>query len=605
VALAPPRRPDACDAAPDLQHGIPGVQWKSDTEPDPGGTTRLGTISSRPPVEHPDAKESYALYLGLIFGIALVLRLLVVLMGPMFDPQLAYTPGTETQVQLADQLVAEQTFRSVEPTAETVTAPIEALRIERGERGQEAVAEVHESPGYPAVLAGFRAVGLPLTWLLLLQCVIGAACTLLVFKIGLGITGRKAPSALAAAIVALHPALLVAPSALAGEVIVSALVLAAVWAVADRERRDVRGVAGGGLAIGAAALFAPLYAWLAPVLATWMILTERRLHSVGLALVLLVGTALPVGGWVYRNQTEAGLLHVSAMPKVDRLFGTVAAAQDPVAGPYAPQTVEPLVERFERFTARPEHAGVDTFTLLDRFGRTELNANRPGHLDALAAGARRLALDHSTDDAYARLGIDYAPAGYAATLLGEPVASATPEEAVTEWVINVWVGLNALLVAGMAVGVVMMLWHRRFAGLLLLLAVAGLVVYFSTTGASESMRLPILGLQALLITAAVAPAPLRQPKPKKLKQKMSKLKKLEDDGPRNNSPLATADSLRPAPEQAGRARLTADDEAQLDEAASALEAAVHPALRKPAEPDDEPEAGSVFAGVAAGSGRPI
>jgi len=578
-----------------LNNGVSGAQSNSAGSPGASGNR----VTS-------DEHESYLLYVGLIFGIALVLRVLVLMMGPMFDIGNAYTADTPNQAALASNLVTDKTFGLDAQPAGSVQAQLDALRAERGElttvEGTSLYPEFYESPGYPAVLSVLTLTGVPAKWLLLLQCLIGALCVPLVYAIGLGILERKLPSALAAAVVAMHPALLIAPATLAGDAIVVALVLLGVWAVANAERRSLHGIAGGGLAIGVAALFAPMLAWLAPLLGAWMVITERRLRSIGLAAVMVVGTALPVAGWSYRNAQQGLEPWISAAPAVDRLLGTVAAAQDTQAGAYAPQTTARLLKEFKQYAAVPDNAEKTTLALLDTYAREKLNADHVGHLQALQAGAIKLGLDHSLDDAYARLGVAYAPAGYAAAFLGEDVNSATPEEAVTEWVINAWVAMNAALVAAMAVGAALMLWRRRIAGLLLLAGVCGFTVFVSASGASETLRLPIIGLQGLMVMAMFAPAPLRIKKPKK--KKIRKFKKL-DKSPTSRTygtPLATEDSLRPDPSV----------ETPTTTEQPALNNAVHPALAQAPATSSANEAAEFAASVQderlrklATSGRPI
>ncbi len=251
------RRPlsslDEPDTLPDLNRGVPGVQWNRD-----GSTSSPGPAG---PVNDPDEGESYVLYIAMIFGVALILRLLVFAMGPLSDPTLAYTPETPQQIVLADHLVQEQTFGLTEQSEGSLPAKIDALRAEREELNPVAetglLPEFYSAPGYPAVLAVFRATGLSLNWLLLLQCVIGALCVPLVYQLGLGLLGRKMPAALASIVVALHPALLISPASLAADTVVVALVLLGLAAVAHTRDRDVRRAFGGGLALGVAALCAP------------------------------------------------------------------------------------------------------------------------------------------------------------------------------------------------------------------------------------------------------------------------------------------------------------------------------------------------------------
>ncbi|MEM1110033.1 MAG: hypothetical protein AAGH99_15215 [Planctomycetota bacterium] len=576
MALRPPTYLDEADAKPDLSHGVPGVQWAGKDAGSEPAKLRKSNMPS-------DDAESYALYIGLIFGIALVLRVLVLLMGPMFDLDNAYTDHTAHQALLAENLTTEMVFGLESQPEGSLAAELDELRAERGElttfEGSTLHPEFYEAPGYPALLWVMNVTGLSLMWLLLIQCVLGAACVPLVYRIGLGVIGRKMPSALAAVVVALHPALILSPSTLAAETVVMLLVLVGLWGVAQAEERGVRSVFAGGLAIGGAALFSPMLAWLSPVLASWVIVTERRLKSFALAIVLIVGTALPVGAWMKRNVDLGYGPYVTAGPTLDRMFGTLSAAKSPELGPYNDQSVRANMDLFKTFASSPDHAEVNTLALLDRFGRQQLTQDLPGQIAAaVRSTAPEFALDHSLDQAYARLGIEYAPAGYAAELLGETISTASTGDAATGWVINAWVGLNAAMVVAMTLGAALMLWRRRWGGLVLLAMVTGFYVLLATAGPSESLRLPLIAMQGMLIAAIVAPGPLKVKKPKK--KKMRKFQKIDDtESMRTGSPLATEKSLRPAapvPAAATTAATTAGP--VMGSGDISLKDAVHPAL---------------------------
>lgn len=585
VALRPITYLDETDSTPDLAHGVPGVQWNGK---DNKNAAPAKLRKSNMPA---DDKESYALYIGLIFGIALILRVLVVLMGPMFDLDNAYTELTPHQAVLAENLTTDQAFGLEAQPAYTLTAELDALRAERGElttiEGTSLHPEFYASPGYPAVLWVMNVTGLSLAWLLVIQCVLGALCVPVVYRIGLGVIGRKMPSALAAAIVALHPAMILSPATLAGDTIVVLLVLVGLFGVAHAEQRGFRSAVGGGLALGVAALFTPILAWLSPLLATWMIVSERRLKAVGLAVVLLAGTALPVGAWMMRNADLGYGLHVSAQPSMDRLFGTLAAAQDPVLGPYNFESNREKMDAFKKYAMTPDHAQSDTLTLLDHFGQEQIAINTTGTLGkAVQATALKFALDHSLDQAYDRLGIEYTPAGYAAQLMGEDVASATTNDAATEWVVNAWVGLNAAMIVAMALGATLMLWRRRWAGLAMLTAVMGFYVLLATAGPSETMRLPMIGLQALMITAIFAPGSLRVKKPKKAK--IRKAQKIDEaHSMKTGSPLATEESLRPLPNATAAGPVMGSGDISLKDAIHPALAAAPPADAAPPTSGDE------------------
>ncbi|MEM6459115.1 MAG: hypothetical protein AAF710_06960 [Planctomycetota bacterium] len=613
MALRPPTYLDSDDAAPDLQRGVPGVDWHRDAaaEAEPARLRKANMPS--------DDAESYVLYVALIFAIALILRLLVVMMGPMFDVENAYTTLTPVQLELAENLAEQQTFGLAAPPEGTLAAEIETIRAARGEQATVGetglVPDFHHAPGYPAVLSLFTFTGLSLKWLLVAQCVVGALCVPLVYGVGVGLVGRKAPAALAAALVALHPAMILAPSTLAADAVVVVLVLAGLYGVARAETRGFRGAFGGGLSLGVASLFAPAMLWLSPIAAGWMVLGERRVRSAMLAAVMLLGTAVPAGLWMTRNTDQGFGPWITTGPAFDRLFGTLATAQDPLAGPHAYDTKQKLLGEFRTYVNSADHAETPTLELLETHSRDRLSADLVGTLQtAVPATAPKLGLDHSLDLAFARLGLTYEPAGYAAAWLGESIDPAATPDPVTEWVVNGWVGLNAALVVAAAVGGVLMLWRRRWAGLVLMLMVGGYFVYLGTAGPSETLRLPLLGLQALMVTAILAPGPLKVRKPKA--KKVRKAERL-DDGPSQHSPLATEASLRPA--AAGTSG--AVSRPVMGSGDISMKDAIHPILRgapdeprdaAPAEEPDEPATPAVdlpepepVRPLMMGGGRPI
>lgn len=527
----------------------------------------------------PDDQESYLLYIVLIFGIALILRVLVVMMGPGFGIEQAHTAQTPLQMELAQNLAEHQTFGLEAQPPHSAPAAIDTLRAERGDlsaaAGNGLHPEFYQLPGYPAVLSVFLMAGIPLNWLLMLQALTGALLVPLVFKVGLALVGRKLPSVLAGVFVALHPALLIAPASLAGDTFVAFLVLLGLLGVSHAERRGVVSAAGSGLALGTAALFSTTLAWFAPVVGVWIVVTERRIRSFVVVAALMAGTAVPIGAWVYRNHQHGLPPQVHAGLALDRYFGTAAAMRDPGAGPYAPQTMQTLFGEFHDYTRLPENADQHTLSLLDSYGRDRVSANHHALLETVGRGATVLGLDHSLHDAYRVFNIDYAPSGYAADFLGQATAlDAAPDDPATPWIINGWVALNAAIVAAMVPGALVMLWRRRFAALLLMFSALGFFVYLSAGGADESMRLPLIGLQALLVMGYMAPRAVRL-KTRKLK----KMRKLDGapDLP-TGSPLTTADSLRaahtgfptPAPEAAA---------AGVNSPFGSLTDTVHPALR--------------------------
>ena len=242
---------DKLEAAdmPDLKHGVPGLQLFHRHGRDPAQAPRptarqqqLDAIAA-----HPD---SWAFYLGLIIAIAVVLRLLVVLVGPMGNVERAYTETTAVKLDLAHQLVEHGTFGLTQQPPSSLQARLDTLRAERGSLplpdAHGLYPEAYRAPGYPFVLAVMAYTGLPLTVLLLAQCVLGGVAVGLTYTLAKAMARSKGAAMAAATLVALHPGLIVAAAVLDPLTIVGALVLAGLTATATLGRCGLRGMLGGG-----------------------------------------------------------------------------------------------------------------------------------------------------------------------------------------------------------------------------------------------------------------------------------------------------------------------------------------------------------------------
>ena len=558
---------------PNLANGVPGVSWN-----DPG-SPEVGKPRPRPLRLDHDAGDSHVLYLSMIFGIALALRLLLMMMGPIGHIDLAYTAESTQTLTLAENLIQEKVFGLTEHPKGSLAGQLDRMRIDRGEASGGLHREVYETPGYAAALAAFGLTGLGLTLWLVLQCLIGAMCVPAAYLLGRGLLGCKTPATVAAAVVAVHPLMVLAPATLSGEALAMLLVLTGLAAVAGGASgaggRGLWAAVGGGLSLGVAALVSPVLVWLTPIAAAWMVLTERRIQAVALAGVLLLAAVIPVGGWMLRNSNHHGQPWLSAQTAVDRYFGSAVAMSGPEAAPYEPAAVAEQMAtlRTQLEAAAPGEATV--LSTLDRLGRDAVAGDRLGYFAAARRLAPRFALDHQLDEAYARLGIAYIPAGAAASRLGEAVGSASPEEPVTAQVVNAWVLGNLLLVVLGVIGGGLMLWRRQVAPLLLLLGIAGYVVWFIPAGQWDALRLPLLAIQAVAVGVIFGSSPLTEELA--TGGKMRGPRKLEDDEPQPNfSPLGNR-GLEPA----------AKDAESEDDAPLPVEQAVHPALRAPAEPEDD------------------
>jgi hypothetical protein len=168
--------------------------------------------------------------------------------------------------------------------------------------------------------------------------------------------------------------------------------------------------------------------------------------------------------------------------------------------------------------------------------------------------------DHSMGGLYQQLGLTYAPTGLRDKLMQGGFSKENLSEIFSQptgIMALFWSGLNGLLLVGMILGTVMLLVRRHFSALLLL---GGVMLYFTfatqTTGL-ERFRLPVLGVQALLVASIFAP---RFPKAKKLgerKRRWYEQKEDADDAEEITEPTAgplRERSLEAEPEPEASAR---------------------------------------------------
>ncbi len=496
----------ASSEMPDLTNGVPGLQLFDRDKP--AAAVALGE-RARQVAELEKQKDSWGFYVGLVVAIAVVLRVMVVLTGPLGDERRAYASDTPVQIELADNLADHLTYGLAEQPAESLQQHLDKLREERGSLpladANGLRPEAFQAPGYPVVLAAFRLTGLPLTGLLLVQCALGGAGVALTYAIAKALLRRKGAAIAAAALVALHPSLVLAAAVLDGNTVTVTLVLLGLFAVVDLHRRTLRRAVGGGAALGLAALFSPLLVGLTPVAAAWVLLSERRLRGVALAGVLLVGAAVPVGGWVYRN-TAAGLdARLAAQPAVDRLFGTVAHLHGPMEPSTAAATENALLAAVRTESRLPAYTDRTLFDAVDHLAFARLGAEKAAAWRLLQDRATLLALDHGAERLHGLFGLRYTPAGGAERFLGRDTPQQAEADPATAPLIAVWVGLNAVLVVMACVGGALLVWRCRFGAVALVIAVGGVVMWMALTGPGDAARGVMLPLVALLVGGLFLP----------------------------------------------------------------------------------------------------
>lgn len=506
--------------------------------------------------------ESQAFYVVLIFFAAISLRLMLFVMGPYGDSTRAMYPDSYRYVELGENLVGAGSFGLSSAETGVVHEPLSAYRRELGQLepvGHGGLRpEIMRTPGYPALIGATAWLGLGINGLLLLQCLFGALSVALVYAIGRSLLHRPGPALIAAAIVAIHPADIAAPTAVLTETCFTLLILLGLWSVADRETRGIGSTSFGGLMIGLSVLVRPVSILLGPAVALWMIATDRRLKTVVLAILMVALSIAPGAAWMARNNSVGFGYRLSSIPYINTYFyGNAYMRITEKGGDWKndwPATVGTLVTELR--AEQNLHPDADVFDTMKTLGVEAIRKDPALYGRVIKESTLKLFTDHSLGGLYQQLGLTYTPSGLRDKLMADGFSWVNLTDSLknpTGWLALLWVVFNGLLVIGMILGGVMLLVRGRWAALLLL---GGVLFYFviatQTTGL-ERFRLPILGVQALLVVSLFAP---RMPRAKADKPpKRRWYERDEDDGDETDDEKAARNARRdPEPEPESLAR---------------------------------------------------
>lgn len=476
----------------------------------------------------PIYEESQAFYVILIFFAAIVLRVMLFTVGPYGDSERAMYPDSYRYVELGETLVNEGTFGRSGPELGVVHEPLHELRTDLGQLEQTTESglrpEIMRTPGYPALLGATAWLGLGLNGLLLLQCLFGAASVALVYGVGRALLKRPGPALFAAAIVALHPADIAAPTAVLTETCFTFLILLGLWSVADREARGIASISFGGLMIGLSVLVRPVSIMLGPAIALWMIVTDFRIKTFILATLMVALSLAPGAAWMARNESVGFGYRLSSIPYINTYFyGNAYMRITEQGGDWKqdwPATVDTMVDelRVEQ-ELNPEN---DVFVTMKNMGVQAIKDNPALYGRVIRESVTKFFTDHSMGGLYQQIGLTYTPTGLRDKLMNGGLSWDNFSETLknpTGWLALVWVGVNGLLLVGMVLGAMMLLVRRHFSAFILL---GGVMFYFTfatqTTGL-ERFRLPVLGIQALLVASLFSPRLIRPAKVKKPKRR--------------------------------------------------------------------------------------
>jgi hypothetical protein len=353
--------------------------------------------------------------------------------------------------------------------------PLQGIETKVAEQAQQNAKDLlagNPADAYPVfdLLAhGAAWIGLP-GWTLVL---VGSLLTLLAipaaFVVGQALTGRRAVGTLAAALLAVHPAVLTASNSFGGSALALSLVTLGLAVLCFVDKRHAAAAIPAGVLLGLAALAAPL---------CWIIAAAAGPLTFKLAREKGAGKAIMLGGLV------------------------VILALAPV-GAY-----------------RALMLGTDTNAILVEFADNNAAAQNTQPIDRV--------LVTITDTSFEELGIAmHLPLGDAGRLnFSNTVAPAANvnRDVVADTLADGWLLLNAALAGFAAISVGVMLVRRRWAEILVL-ALPLTAMAFCTLEPNETLRLPLMTLVGTLSIGLLATRSV--PRIDKAKQEAKLLAKQE------------------------------------------------------------------------------
>ena len=523
---------------------------QTNTDSPADNTSGLNTPSSPnilQPVALPESESvaSVAWWLVLIVVIAMAARLLLFVLGPAVDMQRAGLEGSDRQIMLGHNLIAHGQLGLNTESNQLLHRQIAGLRTALSEaptpQPDQLTPEIYSGPGYPTLIAAIEFLGLPMYTLILIQCLFSVLAVLLVFAIGHAIMDSPHTALLAATIVALHPADIVAPNALISQTLFATLILTGIWLVCSKKMRTVWHCAVAGLSCGLAVLVNPLALLIGPLLVIWMCLTDPKVRTAGSAAVLMAMCLLPPTVWIARNHHVGLGLRLSSAPYVDTYFQTINAINN-AENQLHPSRQQPIgTNQLIEQLRTDRHENEDVYTTMARLSFERISSNPILYFKVIQLSMLRFFTGHSMADLYHELGLTYEPPAWPDRLFYWDWTIPGTDNIMTTILAITWFTLNIAMAALTIASIAILVWRRQWAVVLLL---GGLMIYFALTAQAngmERLRLPVLGLQAILIAAMFTPAPIREPKKKKFKNLMVE----NFDKPVKATPLASITTGRP------------------------------------------------------------
>lgn len=439
---------------------------------------------------------------GVIFALALAVRLAYFVAGPLADPGRAMSDDSTLYRQLADTLVRERTFALPAEAQSGMHAVLNAASPGMTERGgRQLVPETFRTPGYPVFIALASLGSGDIRPVLLVQCLLGATGAVLLMLLGSRIGCSPRACVAVGLIWALHPALIAFDNQLLSESLFVFCVLCA-FLLAAAAASPLALTAAAAL-LGAATLVRPpLGLVFAPGLVA---LAWGRVKPVRASAAVMAGVALLVLPWMTRNWMAGEGFRLSTVGDFSVVFYTAPCAVSEAAGDDCDRSYpRRWAEIGERLKAnlRP---GDDPLALASTFAWRDIRQHPDGVARMYAKSMVKLSIGHSLWTWQRGLGRAYRPSSlFAVLVLGDSAPAERPP--VRELLIPAaWLLANLAVAIAAVAGAVRLMWMREWRVLLVLMP--PVLALLAATGAvgQERMRLPMM-MSLLLLAGALSVA---------------------------------------------------------------------------------------------------
>ncbi|HCD35231.1 MAG TPA: hypothetical protein DER01_22705 [Phycisphaerales bacterium] len=464
----------------------------------------------------PQASSLSSLMLWGIILFAIGIRLLVFILGPANNFNQAYEPDSRRYVELSKALNEFGTFARGPEDSGVIHIPLYQLRKQRGEL--EATNKYHlypetfRTPGYPIFLSIFEWLGVSTPAAVPTQCLLSGLNVLLVFLLARHLLNHNLAAMAAAVIVAVHPADILASQSILSESLFTSLMLSGVC-LAVVGYRNMAWAMLGGLLIGAATLVRPISILLGLAIAIWLVVCRREKVAIAAAVCTLVGSMVIPAGWIYRNHQIGLGYQISTVPSINGLFYISTYIDIANAGgDYQKDWPAAVKLRMDQLAQTPEDQNL--YSAMNQITKDTITDNPKVYAKLMGRSAFKFFTDHSTGSMMARFGRLYQPTGLKERLLKGDFSLKGIHDPQAFYLAVGWTLWNAAIAGLMVVGCIALLIQRNVKTILL---AGGIILYFILTTRLEGVerfRVPVIGLQAILVASLMAWGAVNKTSPK-------------------------------------------------------------------------------------------